>query len=334
MPFKAARCALVSMTLAGFSLPGSARASSGSSSSGSSSSGSSSSGSSSSGSSGSATASTALISVVSTVAGAVVVYAVVRANRRGKGDWGEDWDSRERARALLDSGIIDTRSNLAVELGVVMSNPDTFEQMNINVAERGGATLGALSEAAFLPPQVVAGHWSDTRSSFGTVETETDADHFSKLFMSRLARDITVDPTLASGMLWELARERAQPNFPAEADTHRWLASWMDIPIGSAILATDFGFADNGDRLQADLRSRIYADPSRFLDRISTDIGIRHPKEVDRRVRGLVAGMRPWWPTDDPIPEVQDAQPTDMTGPEQPTQELDPSDKPEPVGTP
>ncbi len=324
MPLKAARCALVSMTLAGFSLPGSARASSGSSSSGSSSSGSSSSGSSSSGSSGSATGTTALVSVVSTVAGALVVYAVVRANRRGKGDWGEGWDSRERARALLDSGIIDTRSNLGVELGVVMTDPDSFERMNSNVAEGGGATLDALSEAAALPPDVVARHWRDTRIAFGPVETETEADRFSKLFMSRLARDLTIDPTLASHMLWELARERAQPDFPAQADTHRWLAAWMDIPLRSATMATDFGFANNGERLQADLRSQIYADPITYLDRISTDIGIRHPKEVDRRVRGLVAGMRPWWPTDQPIPDVPDAPPLDV--PE--------SDKPEPVGTP
>jgi hypothetical protein len=262
--------------------------------------------------------------VASTVASAVIVYAVVRANRRGKGDWGEDWDSRDRARALLDSGIIDTRSNLGVELGVVMTNPDTFEQMNSNVADGRGPTLAALSEAASLPPDVVARHWRDTHIAFGSVETETDADRFAKLFMSRLARDLTVEPTLASGLLWELARERAQPNFPAEADTHRWLAAWMDIPLWSAVLATDFGFANNGDRLQTDLRSQIYADPTTYLDRISTDIGIRHPKEVDRRVRGLVAGMRPWWPTDEPIPEVPDS----------PIQPVDESDKPTPAGTP
>lgn len=154
-------------------------------------------------SSGSATATTALISVASTVAGVVITVAVVNARRRGKGDWGQDWNNSERARALLDSGIIDTRSNLGVEVGLVMSDPDSFERMSGDVASGNGTPLSAIAEAANLSPSVVGRHWRDTRAAFGDGSTEQDAFRFSLLFMARLARDLTVDPDLAASLLWD-----------------------------------------------------------------------------------------------------------------------------------
>ncbi len=190
------------------------------------------------------------------------------------------------ARTLIDTALITSRGDLALQLELLSESPSAFARASDELAERKGPAVDALVQATGLPVETLASHWYAATRAHGPVTDEAGAQKVVAGFLARMAPELAVERGQAAELAWKLERERTAVGFPAEARTHLWLAEWMGVPVDAVAKAGEAAAAGLG--AEGDARARIYAEPERYLDALAVALEATHKAELDQRTASLV----------------------------------------------
>ncbi len=198
----------------------------------------------------------------------------------------------ENARALLVAALVTERQDLGMTASLLVQSPAALDQLELDVARGHGPGLDALTRVTGLPTAEVREQWEAAAMAAGPVLDEAAAARLVLDFIARIAPELPCSPHQATGLVWELLQERERPDFPADADAHRWVASVLGVGVEDAAAATEVAFVDLVHASYGDARAAVIADPGRYLDALSVAVEQRNCAEVDLRVQRLTSLLK------------------------------------------
>ena len=230
---------------------------------------------------------------VLTTAGVVVLVILLLDDDRATNET-QTLDDGKLARGLIESGLLNARGDLGMELSLIVESPTAFEQVAQDMAEGNGAALNSLTRTTNIPQSELISMWQQTSQTVGPVEDEASATKFMMNFLLRMGHDLEVEQNQLADFSWQLIVEQTSPVSPENAHAHKWLADWMGLPLESVLAASQKRLAQQSDG--SDLRADIQQDPEAFLSALSQELEAQHPELIRSRVDTLVSEFSQCFP--------------------------------------
>ena len=208
----------------------------------------------------------------------------------------------DAAYSLLISGLIASRGDLAMELGLLATSPAAFDQFGDEVNIGTGPGLKTIASAAGTEESVVCDAWLAVRADRGLPDDPNASMQFIADVLGILGPSLAVPSPIESELVWELVRELAQPDFPSDdAVLHQWLAEWMglepaDVHSVTSIVLADFVKPPSPEPSDdADARAQVYSE-AKLVRAMAALLEARHPDAIATRLRSLQADTQVWRP--------------------------------------
>lgn len=230
--------------------------------------------------------------VTAIVAGVVILAILVSTDPNEARD--------QRARALLDVGLLAARGDLGAEMALLVRSPQAHDQLADELARGEGPGCSALVHATGCSPQLLAERWQQTAEAHGLITDQAGAMRFSMDFVSRIAPSLVVSDAQQRALLGRLQRERIDPAFPASAPTHAWLARWLGVPVEAIAAATSPEAQASAACAEAQGASASHEQITRCLDAIAGQVGVQHAEQITARIDHLIARASQWLPEGTP----------------------------------
>jgi hypothetical protein len=200
-------------------------------------------------------------------------------------DYEEDYDEAAvRTRALIEAGLLTSEGELAAQITLLLESPTAFAQLNRELAAGQGPAVDALVRSTGLSADELAVAWSRAGETVGVVSDREQAGSQVMGFLTQIAGQLNADDRMLAELQWSLVRERSQPDFPASASSHQWLAEWLGVPVDSVAAATAKVYADPDQ----DLRKSIYEQPERHIHALSSELGSTCGDLIDAHIADIV----------------------------------------------
>lgn len=214
---------------------------------------------------------TLVILSTATTAGAIVLIVALA---RGGKNRQPNAPPRTDAALLLESGLLNARRELGLQLASLARNPAALDRLAAQAWAGDGPELAALARSAGLSRARVAGA---VRETWRAPRSAEEAARVLVALLADLAPDLRADPGFVAEMLWRLELERRRGS-PADQPTHRALARWMGVERDD--YAPHIALALAG----VPSRAALYAKPTRYADALADALAAAFPEPVRRRI--------------------------------------------------
>lgn len=229
----------------------------------------------------SASAAVVALSLTTTIGVVVLVLLIAgstgRRTRRGKPP-----PPRTPSALLLDSGFLNARRDLGLQLSQLAMSPAALDRLAAEAGAGEGPALQSLARAAGLPPPRVA---DAVTSCWYPATTTWHASRISLQILVDLAPELAPDPDFVAESLASLRREQ-QRGDPTHQPVHQQLAQWMGVAAHD--------YAPVVSRVLADLpgRAALHADPQPAADALADALNAAFPNAVAERIQAMRAKVQ------------------------------------------